>query len=207
MWERGVSSPGLRVKSKNEEIEIKFAVTDPRALFRALKQAGFTLKTKQTFESNTLYDFPGGRLRSKGELIRIRQYGKDWKLTFKAQGKVGRYKRREEIETSLSDGKALEQVLGRLGLTRSFAYEKYRSEWSDGTGYVVMDETPIGYFGEIEGPARWIDATARKLDLGPSDYITKSYAELFSDWRRDTRNKAADMTFSAIKQKSTSGKK
>jgi adenylate cyclase class 2 len=189
------------VKQKKEEVEIKFAVTDPRALSRALKQAGFTLKTKRTFESNTLYDFPDLRLRSQGDLIRIRQYGKNWKLTFKAKGKVGRHKRREEIETALADGKALEQVLSRLGLSRSFAYEKYRSEWSDGSGHVVIDETPIGYFGEIEGPARWIDSTARKLDLGHSDYITKSYAELFYDWKRDTRSKAAEMTFSAIKPK------
>jgi adenylate cyclase class 2 len=187
------------VKRQPEEVEIKFAVTDPRALSRALKKAGFKLRTKRTFESNILYDFPDRRLRAKGELIRIRQYGNDWKLTFKAKGKDGRHKRREEIETTVADGKALEQVVTRLGLARSFAYEKYRTEWSDGTGDIVVDETPIGHFGEIEGPARWIDSTAKKLDLGRSDYITKSYAELFSDWKRDRRSKAADMTFAAIK--------
>jgi adenylate cyclase class 2 len=196
------------VKPKNEEVEIKFAISDPRALSRALKQAGFTLKTKRTFESNTLYDFPDHRLRSKGELIRIRQYGKEWKLTFKAKGKTGRHKRREEIETAVSDGKALGQVLSHLGLSRSFVYEKYRTEWCDGTGHVVIDETPIGYFGEIEGPARWIDATARKLDIGRSDYITQSYAELFQEWKTQSASTAADMTFSAIKRtKSASTKK
>ena len=28
---------------------------------------------------------------------------------------------------------------------------KIRYEWSDGKGHVVVDETPIGNFGEIEG--------------------------------------------------------
>lgn len=171
-------------------------ITDPRALAATLKRAGFKLRTKRTFESNILYDFPDRRLRSRGELLRVRQYGKEWKLTFKSKGTIGRHKRREEMESEVGNGKALELVLIRLGLTRSFAYEKYRSEWSDGSGDIVIDETPIGIFGEIEGPARWIDRTARALGLSPHDYITKSYAELFFDWKRETLSRATDMTFS-----------
>jgi len=43
----------------------------------------------------------------------------------------------------------------------------------------VVDETPIGNFGEIEGPARWIDRTAQALrNLRGRTYITQTYAEL-----------------------------
>jgi adenylate cyclase class 2 len=188
------------VSKNSQEVEIKFEIADKRSLETALKRAGFKLKTKRTFESNILYDFSDRRLRKRGELVRVRQYGPEWKLTFKAKATSGRHKRREEIETKVADGKALELTLIRLGLTRSFAYEKYRSEWTDGTGDVVVDETPIGIFGEIEGPARWIDKTAKQLGINGGSYITASYAELFAAWRRRTRSKAADMTFSAIKR-------
>lgn len=182
-----------------EEVEIKFKITDPRALNATLKRSGFQLQTRRTFESNILYDFPDRRLRKRGELIRVRLYGRQWTLTFKAKATAGKHKRREEIETSVADGRVLETVLIRLGMTRSFVYEKYRTEWSDGAGHVVIDETPIGLFGEIEGTARWIDKTARTLAIEPADYITRSYGDLFLDWKKRTRSRAQQMTFTEIK--------
>jgi len=77
----------------------------------------------------------------------------------------------------------------------SFRYEKFRAEWTDGKGNVVVDETPIGNFGEIEGSPRWIDATAKKLGVSRADYITKNYATLFFDWKRKTKSTAREMTF------------
>jgi adenylate cyclase class 2 len=65
---------------------------------------------------------------------------------------------------------------------------------------VVVDETPIGSFCEIEGPSRWIDATAKKLEVSPGDYITKNYATLFADWKQETRSPANEMTFDAVKR-------
>jgi adenylate cyclase class 2 len=184
---------------KNEEVEIKVAIGDRKAFARSLKAAGFRVKTPRTFESNILYDFPDLRLRKRGELVRIRLYGKEWKLTYKAKGKVGRHKRREEIETKLADGEALAEVFMRLGMNHSFVYEKYRTEWTDDRGDVVIDETPIGDFAELEGPPRWIDATANKLGLGIAEYITGSYAELFFAWKQQTGSSADEMTFSLKK--------
>lgn len=159
------------------------------------------MKTRRTFESNILYDFPDLRLRERGELVRVRQYGEVWTLTYKAKGKEsGRHKRREEIETRVENGQALELMLIRLGLSRSFAYDKYRTEWTDGRGDVVIDETPIGDFAELEGPPRWIDATAKKLGLGIAEYITGSYAELFFAWKQQTGSSAQEMTFAQLKR-------
>jgi adenylate cyclase class 2 len=185
---------------KGEEVEIKVAISDRRKFSRLLKDAGFRVQTARTFESNILYDFSNGRLRRHGELLRIRRYGKEWKLTFKAKGKDGRHKRREEIETKLEDGGPLEQIFIRLGMARSFAYEKYRTEWTDGRGDVVVDETPIGDYVELEGSPRWIDATAKRLGLGIAEYITGSYGELFYAWKRQTGSSATEMTFAQIKK-------
>jgi adenylate cyclase class 2 len=184
---------------RGEEVEVKVAISGKRAFTRRLKEVGFRLETPRTFESNILYDFPDRRLRRRGELLRIRRYGEDWTLTYKAKGKAGRHKRREEVETKVENGQALELVLIRLGLTRGFAYEKYRAEWTDGRGHVVVDETPIGDFAELEGPSRWIDATAKRLGISSTRYITGSYAELFFAWKRRTRSPAAEMTFALVK--------
>lgn len=182
-----------------QEIEIKFRVNDVRELTRRLRAARFRQVTRRTHESNTLYDLPGQPLRKRGELLRLRRYGRGWLLTHKAQGKVTSHKSRVETQTMVADGKQFEKILLALGYLPSFRYEKFRAEWSDGKGHVVLDETPIGLFGEIEGPARWIDQTARRLGIDRQFYITESYTELFFDWKRRTRSPVNEMTFSAVR--------
>lgn len=181
-----------------KEIEIKFRVDDARALARRLRVAGFRQVTRRTFESNTLYDLPGLKLRKRGEVLRLRKYGASWLLTHKAKGKAARHKTRIETETRLENGEQLQKILQALGYLPSFRYEKFRAEWSDGKGRVVLDETPIGFFGEIEGPASWIDQTARLLGIGRDSYMTDTYAALFYAWKRRTRSRANEMTFRAI---------
>src|SRR5438270_4520985 len=137
--------------SMPDEVEIKFQIGDLQRLTRALQEAGFHLKTPRTHEMNTLYDLPGKRLRRKGELLRLRQYGSEWILTHKAKGKAGRHKSRAETEARVDDGVQMDAILRNLGFQPSFRYEKFRAEWSDGAGHVVVDETPIVNIGEIEG--------------------------------------------------------
>ncbi len=187
----------------HKEIEIKFSVADIRALNRRLRVAGFRLITRRTHEMNTLYDLPGQILRKRGELLRLRKYGIVWVLTHKAKGTRGRHKSRVETETKVADGPKMEAILHALGYSPTFCYEKFRAEWSDGKGHVVVDETPIGNFGEIEGPSRWIDQTAHALKLDLTDYMVQSYTELFLEWKTRNRSDAKEMTFRAIPSKRT----
>jgi adenylate cyclase class 2 len=180
------------------EIEIKFRVDDLRALSRKLRASGFQVKTQRTHETNTLYDLPGQVLRKRKELLRLRSYGSSWKLTHKSRGKAARHSSRVELETGVSDGKKMDAILRALGYSPSFRYEKFRAEWSDGKGQVVVDQTPIGNFCEIEGNPRWIDATAKQLEVSREDYITKNYATLFAEWKQQTKSKATEMTFKAV---------
>jgi adenylate cyclase class 2 len=185
------------------EIEIKFRVADLRGLARALRTAGFRLITRRTHEMNTLYDLPGDVLRGRKELLRIRKYGSQWTLTHKSKGKVGKHSSRQEIETQVADGKNLDLIVRALGYSPTFRYEKFRAEWSAGKGKVVVDETPIGNFCEIEGPPRWIDATAKKFGVSPADYIIKNYATLFAEWKSRSGSRLEEMTFAGIGKKST----
>jgi adenylate cyclase, class 2 len=181
-----------------KEIEIKFRVHDVGALARKLRSAGFRLATRRTHEMNTLYDLPGEVLRKSKELLRIRKYGSSWTLTHKSGTTRGHHSSRVELETAVANGKEMDAILRALGYAPSFRYEKFRAEWADGQGHVVVDETPIGNFCEIEGPSRWIDVTAKRLGVTPSDYITKNYATLFSDWTQKTKSPAQEMTFKAV---------
>jgi len=169
-----------------------------RALARKLRAAGFRLVTPRTHELNTLYDLPGEVLRAHKELLRLRKYGSQWTLTHKAKGKIGRHSSRVETETRVADGRKMDSILRALGYSPSFLYEKFRAQWTDGKGQVVVDETPIGNFCEIEGAPRWIDATAKKLGPSQADYITKNYAGLFLEWKARTKSGADEMTFKAV---------
>jgi|SRR5579864_2534770 len=181
------------------ETEIKFRIENVQALAARLPSAGFRLITPRTHEMNTLFDLRGRPLRRKGSLLRLRKYGNRWIVTFKAKATLGRHKSRKEIETSVEDGSALAAILEGAGFKTMFRYEKFRSEWTDGDGHLLIDETPIGDFGEIEGPADWIDSIAERLDIKPGQYITDSYAVLFLKWKRRTKSKARNMIFADVR--------
>ena len=186
------------------ETEIKFRVDDLAGLAFRLQAAGFHLQTPRSFESNVLYDTPDRRMRARTEILRIRSYAGRWLLTHKRLPDAGpgedTHKHRIETETEVSDGDALAQVFLSLGLVPAFRYEKWRTEWSDGQGHCVVDETPIGNFAELEGDAEWIDRSARHLAVDPADYITLSYGRLFDEWRERHHSRALDLTFESIEQ-------
>jgi adenylate cyclase class 2 len=101
-------------------------------------------------------------------------------LTFKGPYRVdGGIKSREEIEAGSADGSALRAILNRLGFVPVFRYQKYREAFAWQGQEIVVDETPIGVFLEIEGDPAGIHAAATALGFGPSDYLTDSYAALF----------------------------
>jgi adenylate cyclase class 2 len=181
------------------EVEIKFLIPDLKQLARKLRAAGFRVTQRRQHESNALYDLEGNPLRTRGELLRLRRYGKAWTLTHKGRGLAGRHKSRAEMETRVADGEQMDSILRALGFTPTFRYEKYRTGWSDRRGHVLVDETPIGNVAEIEGPPEWIDRTAQALGVTPAEYITDSYAGMFFRWKARTGSPAEEMTFRAVK--------
>ena len=184
------------------ETEIKFRVDDLPGLTRRLEAAGFTLETPRAFESNTLYDTPNREMRARTEILRIRDYAGRCLLTHKRLPDIGpgedAHKHRIETETEISDGRALAEIFRSLGLVAAFRYEKWRTEWSDGQGHCVVDETPIGNYAELEGADNWIDRISARLGIDPSEYITLSYGRLFDQWREQNASAAEDLTFAAI---------
>jgi adenylate cyclase, class 2 len=181
------------------ETEVKLAVQDRDDTAKRLTDAGFRVSREREFESNTLYDTADQQLRNKQMLLRLRRAGSRGILTWKGPGDRGRHKSRPERETSVGSIETLAEILHQIGYQCVFKYEKYRTEFkrSGEEGAAVLDETPIGNFLELEGPAEWIDATSVQLGFKHSDYILDSYGALYQKWseHRDVQPKA--MVFSS----------
>jgi adenylate cyclase class 2 len=117
--------------------------------------------------------------------------------TFKGPALPGRHKRRVEQEFRADSLESCLAVFAGIGFTESFRYEKYRTEFerTGEAGHATLDETPIGVFMELEGPAAWIDSTAAELGFLRETWITSSYAALYFEWCAENNRKPGSMTF------------
>ncbi len=181
------------------EIEIKLRVPSGDGARAMLERAGFAPHRAREREVNIVFDGPGARLIERGTLLRLRRWGAATTLTYKGPAEAGKHKSREEVELHVDDGAALETVFARLGFEPVFRYEKFRAEYSipGEDGVATIDETPIGYFVELEGAPAWIDATARRLGFDESAYVTQSYGALYARYRESHPEAPPDMLFPA----------
>jgi adenylate cyclase, class 2 len=184
-------------RSGSTEIEVKLKISDPPAIERRLSEARFHIASPRVFEANTLFDFSGETLRARGSMLRLRQAGEKTILTFKGPAERAKHKSREELETTLGDATVFGTILDRIGLHAGFRYEKYRTEYQrvNESGVVTLDETPIGWFLELEGEPDWIDHTAIELGFTERDYITLSYGGLYTRHCEETGAKPDSMIF------------
>ena len=170
--------------TNNQEREVKIAIQDAATARAEILAHGFKECTPRHLEVNDVFDTPDQSIRRRGELLRLRQAGDRHILTYKGKSETSaNHKVREELEVNLSDGKMTALILGRLGFAPLFRYEKYRTEFNrpGDEGIVVLDETPIGNFLELEGSEAWIDCTAVLLGYAKEHFITSSYGKLYRE--------------------------
>lgn len=184
------------------EVEIKVRVQGRLAKIRArLREEGFVVSKRRVFEHNIMFDTADSRLSQSGKALRIRRAGHEYTFTYKGPVEAGgKHKTREEIETKAASFENLEGIVTRLGYIPKFRYEKYRTEYQKGKagGVVTLDETPAGVFLEIEGSPEWIDRTATRLGFAPSDYITRSYADLYQGYCQELGLTPGNMVFENV---------
>ncbi len=100
----------------------------------------------------------------------------------------GTYKVREENEVEVAEAGNLTRIFEGLGMLCWFRYEKYRTTfrlpafkaWAKGL-LIELDETPIGTFVELEGPAPAIDRAAEELGYSKHDFVLKNYLVLYME--------------------------
>lgn len=162
------------------ETEIKLRMDDAQKARAAVRALGARLERERHFEDNLLVDDALGSLAAGGKALRLRRTEGRAVLTFKGprQG-TAVLKSRPEIEAAVPDPDAFEAILGGLGYRKVFRYQKYRETYSWKDVEIVVDETPVGTFLEIEGDESAIHEAALALGKSPADYLTASYATLF----------------------------
>jgi adenylate cyclase class 2 len=105
---------------------------------------------------------------------------------------------RVELETEVGDARMIAAFLAELGLEPVFRYEKRRTPWrfaDPARPLVVMDETPIGLFAEIEGDEGAIRTLAAELGIGEEEFLPDSYAALYFAARLRDPSLPYDMVF------------
>jgi adenylate cyclase class 2 len=121
----------------------------------------------------------------------------------------GPHKVREEIEMEVTDAAKLRVIFEGLGMSGWFRYEKYRTTfrlpaskaWARGL-LIELDETPIGTFVELEGPAAAIDRAAAELGYSKRDYVLKNYLSLYVE---DCRRRGEQPLHMVFPERSTPG--
>jgi len=116
----------------------------------------------------------------------------------------GSHKVREEIEMEVTDAATLTTIFEGLGMSGWFRYEKFRTTfrfpatkaWARGL-LIELDETPIGTFVELEGPAPAIDRAATELGYSKRDYVLKNYLTLYVEECRRRGEQPIHMLFRA----------
>lgn len=116
----------------------------------------------------------------------------------------GSHKVREEIEMEVTDSATLTAIFEGLGMSGWFRYEKFRTTfrlpatkaWARGL-LIELDETPIGTFIELEGPASAIDRAAAELGYSRRDYVLKNYLTLYIEECRRRGEQPVHMLFRA----------
>lgn len=163
------------------ETEIKLRMASPEGARAALLAIGATLVRARHLEDNFLFDDAAGSLRGVRKILRLRRTAEGAVLTFKGPREVvDGVKSREEVETGLTEGDAALRILEGVGFRPVFRYQKYREVYRWRSVEIVVDETPIGTFLEIEGDVATIHAAAAALGFTPADYVAESYGGLFA---------------------------
>lgn len=188
------------------EAKVPLEAEDLEGVRSRLREIGARLSTPRLREDNTLFDFPDGRLEKTDSALRVRTFGPECLLTYKGRIREHAFlKLREEIETRVEDAASLIRLLERLGLRKAFHYWKYREIYSVehplgtvtvgsgtvtvgnegsgtvGTVTVALDETPIGFFAEVEGPEESIRAVVDLMGWDPASFIQESYPKLYRE--------------------------
>ncbi|MCP4147387.1 MAG: class IV adenylate cyclase [bacterium] len=172
------------MSTNNIEIEVKINIDNVTidSLKKKITAHNFTTVLPRTFEHNIVFDTPKGKLKKKKLLLRLRRFNDTTILTFKRPSKIPgteNYKTKEEIEVDIPEFEKMNTIITGLGYEPVFIYEKYREIFKQGHVEIMIDETPIGNYIEIEGAPEDIDRTAHLLGYSKNDYITANYRKLF----------------------------
>jgi len=193
------------MSEESQEIEVKFYVKDLKKLEARLRELKARLIQELVHETNIRFDTAGQDLRRRQSALRLRQ-DEQVHFTYKGPSKnESGVLSRTEIEVTVDDFNRARQFLEALGFAKSFFYEKYRTTYELGASHIMLDETPLGSFIEIEGEsAEGVRALSDRLSLNRDAAVGISYSALFERVRAAQKLEIGDMSFCAARTRSNS---
>lgn len=184
----------------NQEVEVKFLLSDRSSLEKKLKAAGARLEQPRVYEINLRFDTPEGKLTRNQQVLRLRQDTRA-RLTFKGPAKLREeVQQRQELEFTVSSFEMARALLEALGYQVVVIYEKFRATYVLDRAEVTLDEMPYGNFAEIEdSDGKAIQEVAKKLGLDWERRILDSYLALFDRARLNLGFSFRDLSFENFK--------
>lgn len=135
-----------------KEIEVKVIEIDKEKI----KDKLISLGAKKIFEGEVIsefYDYKDNNLKLKKSFLRLRQKGDESYITFKKKISKETEKIMEEIESKISDIKAIRNILKNLELNKNKTSKKYRETYKINDTLFEFDKIKdIPLFMEIESP-------------------------------------------------------
>lgn len=168
------------------EIEAKLKVDSLEVIAERLTGLGAVFLGEQD-QRDIYFDDADGSLKGSDKCLRIREQvcggEKRIFLTFKGAKEKDDFKKREEIDTEVFDGGAIEQLLGKLGMKKTLVCQKKRMAWRYNSCEIGLDELPLlGSFVEIEGADdKVISQVQKSLGLSDAAHVCESYADMISE--------------------------
>jgi adenylate cyclase, class 2 len=181
---------------ENQELEVKFLVSDLPGIKKKIVSLGAQQSQARTHEVNLRFDTPDGTLRDRASILRLRQDSAA-RLTYKGPAQsFGGARLRQEIEFIASDFRTAQAFLEALGYQVIMMYEKYRCVYELAGVHIALDELPFGHFIELEGPdpasLRWVN---QKIGLDWNAQVMESYSILFDILKNEQGYTFRDLSF------------
>jgi len=173
------------------EIELKVRVDSLDPIRQNLKDRHAEFRGKQ-HEHDLYYNAPHRDFGSTDEALRVRYTDGPALVTYKGR-KLREYglKAREELNTAVESGEVFEQILDRLGFTKTAEVNKWRENYKLGNASFALDLVDhLGTFVEIEimaetdgsDAASQIQKIAKEMEIS-GEPILASYLELLLSTR------------------------
>lgn len=154
----------------------------------------FHQTTHQFFEDDYTKQiaFPRVRNEESGEVT----------LTVKAKIKDdnSEYFRRIELESNISNAQDIIAMMPYFGYKNKISWEKKRINLDnlsqkENNFVISLDETPMGYFLEIEADEDRIENIIKELNLQDLQRSNKAYLGIWDDYRKENNILTQDMMF------------
>ena len=188
------------------ETEIKLILGDTNIenLVNNIEEAFDMKKTKSFHQTTHQFFFEDYTKQVAFPRVRNEENGQNT-LTVKVKmknnsKKESEYFKRIELDTNISDVDAVIKMMPFFGYPKKITWEKKRINFISNNNEKLdfalsLDETPIGYFLEIESSEKIIEGIIKILGLENLERTNKAYLGLWVDFKKKNNIIDKDMLF------------